>query len=152
MFQNLSRQYASQLLFEVKYSSIYQNIIVIYVLLILFSIFLVSYDYSLFSAILLVVLSVFVTDSMSNNTYRELHWRTDGSWLIMKNKQKFEARLLAGSVVTPYFTSLNFRLENNKKYNVILFKDSINSEKFRQLRVRMKVEGLQKKQHDILAQ
>jgi len=42
-------------------------------------------------------------------------------------------------VVTPFFAALKFSLENNKKMNVVLFKDNIEVEKFRQLRVRMKV-------------
>jgi len=80
--------------------------------------------------------------SLKNNKVRELQWQPDGSWLIIEKNQQQTAELQSGSVVTPFFAALKFSLENNKKMNVVLFKDNIEVEKFRQLRVRMKVEGI----------
>lgn len=83
----------------------------------------------------------------------------DGDWLIRQtnnmnaaliNEPFIKAKLKAGSVVTPFFASLNFVLENKKNINIILFKDNIDFEKFRQLRVRLKVEGIRTDAHDTL--
>ena len=79
---------------------------------------------------------------MENNKLRKLQWKSDGSWLIRQRNVNYAANMLPGSVVTACFASLNFKLENSKTLNVFVFKDNINAEKFRQLRVRLKVEGI----------
>lgn len=73
---------------------------------------------------------------------RKLHWQANGSWLVFENNVSKEATLKQGSVITPYFACLNFEFENKAKQTIIIFKDNINAEKFRQLRVRLKVEGI----------
>lgn len=80
--------------------------------------------------------------SVNNNTISELQWQKDGSWLVTHNNQTNKAKLKSGSVVTPYFASLNFVFENDCNKTVLLFADNIDTEKFRQFRVRMKVEGI----------
>ncbi len=81
-------------------------------------------------------------DSLKNNVGRNLQWQTDGCWLITQDNLQQKAKLRSGSVVTSFFAVLNFKLDNNKTTNVILFKDNIDGEKFRQLRIRIKVEGI----------
>lgn len=75
-----------------------------------------------------------------------MQWKPDGSWLIScaENMQAkpCAASLQSGSVVTGFFSILKFKLENKKILNVLIFKDNIDAEKFRQLRVRLKVEGI----------
>jgi len=83
-----------------------------------------------------------VLQSLKNNKQRHLQWQPDGGWLITDNKQQQSASLQQGSVVTNFFASLNFNLQNKKAITVVIFKDNINAEKFRQLRVRLKVEGI----------
>jgi len=80
-----------------------------------------------------------------------MQWQPDGGWLVVENNIKFAAVLCTGTVVTPFFSVLNLKLENNSKLNVVLFNDNIDSEKYRQFRVRMKVEGIQSKEHDKLS-
>ena len=73
---------------------------------------------------------------MNHSSYR-LHWRADGSWLVARNNVTRNnvtrnnairnnasrdniyktATLKPGSVVTPYFASLNFVFENKEKQN-----------------------------------
>ena len=147
MFPALSRQYASQLLFEVTFSRIYQNIIYVCATLSVISVFLANINnialnfFSLFFLIFICIIAI------RNNCSRTIQWQPDGRWLIVENNIKSVAELRAGSIVTSFFSVLNFKLDNNKKLNVVLFKDNINAEKFRQLRVRMKVEGIQLKEH-----
>ena len=80
-----------------------------------------------------------------------MQWQADGGWLIRLDNDVLKAQLKAGSVVTPVFSRLKFVLDDNKNFTVILFKDSIDIEKFRQLRVRIKVEGLKKNERDTLS-
>jgi len=91
---------------------------------------------------LFLVLLILIIQALKNNRLRNLQWQPDGGWLIRQDKIQQKARLKQGSVVTVFFTSLNFKLENNKNLTVVLFKDNIDPEKFRQLRVRLKVEGI----------
>jgi len=162
----LSRQYASHLLFDTRLSSQYLGILTICFLLSLVSILILQLGFTY--KILCLILLLFITYKLIiNHTQYRLHWRADGSWLVARNyvfsnndslnnetlkneirnnvfkdNQFNKAILKPGSVVTPYFASLNFVFENKHKENVLIFKDNINPELFRQLRVRLKVEGI----------
>lgn len=100
---------------------------------------------------LYTVLVMGVYLALKNNCRRVLQWQPDGQWQIEQGEQVYGARLLPGSVVTPFFSMLNFRLHAGRRVNVWLFRDNIQSEKFRQLRVRLKVEGISSAAHDKLA-
>ena len=89
--------------------------------------------------------------SNKKNVNCELQWKANGSWLIRLGNEVLKAELKSGSVVTPVFSLLKFVLDDNKNFTVILFKDSIDIEKFRQLRVRINVEGLKKNERDTLS-
>jgi len=99
----------------------------------------VSFILKVLSLILLLSISFKL---LISHTSHKLHWLADGSWQVSKNDESNKAVLSQGSVVTPYFASLNFELENKRKETVLIFKDNIDPEKFRQLRVRLKVEGI----------
>jgi len=137
----LSRQYASQLLFEVKPSRNIQRIIIICALLSLLSILILNIDF-IYQLIVFLFLVLLVLRSWKNNIKRNVQWQPDGSWLITQNNIQHKARLQPGSVVTTNFASLKFKLENKKTLTVVIFNDNIDAEKFRQLRVRLKVEGI----------
>lgn len=138
----MSRQYASQLLFEVKPSKTYLRIVVICAFLVFLSILQLNYFYPFSTIFLSAMLLFLLLDSLKNNVGRNLQWQTDGCWLITQDNLQQKAKLRSGSVVTSFFAVLNFKLDNNKTTNVILFKDNIDGEKFRQLRIRIKVEGI----------
>ncbi len=203
MYPNLSRQYArqyaSQLLFEVRPSRTHKAIILVVSVISLFSAALLSIEqlstvmlntgFLLINLFVVLVLVYFTISELKNNRLRQLHWREDGCWLIydgalesevpdielspggFKSNRRVWAELLPGSVITPYFALLNFKSarpvefqktstislvdfysyfsrwikpENSKYLSVLLFKDNIEEEKFRQLRVRLKVEGIAK--------
>ena len=157
----MSRQYASHLLFDTRLSNQYLSILFICFLLSLVSILILQLGLTF--KILCLILLLFITYKLIKNhiSYR-LHWRADGSWLVARGNVDTnnvtknnvaknnvsgniiynKAILRPGSVVTPYFACLNFVFENKHKENVLIFKDNINSEQFRQLRVRLKVEGI----------
>jgi membrane-bound toxin of toxin-antitoxin system len=94
-----------------------------------------------FKVMLLIALVYYVYDSLKINISRELQWQADGRWLIREKNIQQIVILQPGSVVTAFFALLKFKKENNKLKYVLLFEDNVNAEKFRKLRVRLKVEG-----------
>jgi len=167
----LSRQYASHLLFDTRLSNQYLSILFICFLLSLVSILILQLGLT-FKILCLILLLFITYKLIKNHISYRLHWRADGSWLVARGNVDTnnvtknnvaknnvaknnvaknnvsgniiynKAILRPGSVVTPYFACLNFVFENKHKENVLIFKDNINSEQFRQLRVRLKVEGI----------
>ncbi len=65
--------------------------------------------------------------------------RTDDSWLITFDRQEpVKAELLAGCLVQPWLTVLEFRLPDRRKKSLILLRDNVDKDIFRRLRVRLK--------------
>jgi len=126
-------------------SKAYRYIVAICAVFSVLSIFVLNIDI-VYQFILFFLLTLLVFLSLKNNKQRNFQWQPDGGWLITDNKQQYSANLKLGSVVTVFFASLVFTLENKKTLTVIIFKDNINAEKFRQLRVRLKVEGIKPRQ------
>jgi len=139
---HLSRQYASQLLFEVYSSKKLKTIILVIFTIVSFAALSIDSGFIIFNITIVLLLSFFTRRALKNNGYRQLQWRADGQWLICQGHSLWNADLQQGSVVMPGFAILNFKLESRKSLSVLLFKDNIDKEKFRQLRVRLKVEGI----------
>ncbi len=162
IFAHLSRQYASQLLFEVLPSKTCNTIILSVFFTISLAIFMTDTGFIVLNILAFLVLVYFSRRAFRNNCRRQLQWQADGQWLIFQAQWparwpvpgyevgQSAAEMQPGSVVTPYFAILNFKLENRRILSVLLFKDNIDKEKFRQLRVRLKVEGIKKSTHDII--
>ena len=144
------RQYASQLRLELKPSRIYKQIVYICCLLCLLAILISNINILLIKAALLVLLAYVTVRALQNNQQRELFWKPDGSWLITHNNNQLEVELLSGSVVTSFFAILNFKHKKTKCIHVLLFKDNIDKQMFRKLRVKVKVEGTELQSHDTL--
>ena len=150
MYLTLLRQYASQLHFKVQASKTYFSIVLIISFPALLSIYLLSSELVLVKLFLSIVFVISTLYTLKNNRQRELSLQSDGTWLIKQNGQKYIAELSSGSVVTPFFTVMNLKLENRKNLNLLLFRDNINPDAFRQLRVRLKVEGHKSQSRDTL--
>lgn len=96
----------------------------------------------------------------SNNRQRILHWQADSYWLIDQEHQllddifhikpQIRAKLLGGSVVTTFLSVLNFKSTGGRKFNVVIFRDSLNSSDFRKLRLKLKLEGTGLSSHDTI--
>jgi len=97
---------------------------------------------------MIIVLSIIL--ALKNNQARVLHWQSNNTWLIEQDEQQLSASLLKGSVMTPFFGVLNFKCDNGKRINVVIFKDALNYHAFRKLRVKLKVEGIVANSHDTL--
>lgn len=72
-----------------------------------------------------------------------LVWKSDGDWLLITAAgEQLDAELQASSYVHPCLVVLNFRLPGrHRSRSLALFPDALDSEIFRQLRVRLGVMG-----------
>ena len=164
-------------------SKIYRNIIFLLFSAASLAALIFNAGFLIINLSVVFLLAYLAVCELKNNRLRQFHFREDGSWLIYDDALKSDmpeneavcAQLMQGSVVTPYFALLNFKLgtpvefnevsvmsiadvylfiagwiksENRKYLSVLLFSDNIEEEKFRQLRVRLKVEGITKPVHD----
>lgn len=65
--------------------------------------------------------------------------RTDDSWLLSFDGQEpVKAELLAGCLVQPWLTVLQFKMPDRRRKSLILLRDNMDVNTFRRLRVRLK--------------
>ena len=71
-------------------------------------------------------------------------WKDSGEWVLeLEDDTHYETRLLPSSYASPWLVVLNFdRAEASNKRSVTLFRDALDQELFRQLRVRLGMEGI----------
>lgn len=151
MCQNLSRKYASPLLFRISISKKYRNIVLALFGLSALSIYIINDQLSNVSITILFVLLLLVTlKALSNNQMLNLHWQANDDWLISSGHYFVSAKLCDSSVITSFCSILNFKLEGGCRQSVLIFKDNIDAESFRRLRVRVKVQGINSQAHDII--
>lgn len=160
MWQSLSRQYASQLRLEIKPSKTYQAIVWVLSSIVFLSIIIVDIDSFFLKSLIAIVYVLYVLYALSNNRERTLHWQADSYWLIDQQHQllddafhirpQIRAELLGGSVVTTFISVLNFKSTGGRKFNVVIFRDSLNSSDFRKLRLKLKLEGTGLSSHDTI--
>jgi len=68
----------------------------------------------------------------------EVNWTSDGRWLLTtRSGDSFPARLSENSFLHPQLVVLNFNRGRWKRQSVILFRDALDQESFRRLRVRL---------------
>lgn len=68
----------------------------------------------------------------------EINWTSDGRWLLTtRSGNSFQARLSENSFLHPQLVVLNFNRGRWKRQSVVLFRDALDQESFRRLRVRL---------------
>lgn len=74
---------------------------------------------------------------------KSLTWKNEAEWVIeFKNGIQYESQLLPSSFVSPWLVVLNFkRVSGHPRLSVTLFRDALDGESFRRLRVRVGIEG-----------
>lgn len=103
-----------------------------------------------FQLLLVLFLMLLLKHAWAGNQALELHCNAQGEWQLLSRQQKWQAKLLADSVVMPLFAVLQFKLEGSGHFPVVIFRDSLHPDDFRRLRVRLKVEGIRPLQRDTL--
>ena len=116
----------------------------------MFSIVLLDVNNIFVNLFLSLVLIVVIYFSLKNNRERVIHSQADNVWLLGWGENTINARLVDGTVVTPFFVILNFRCDNGEYKKEVVFKDSLEFDVYRKLRVKLKVEGIAPINHDTL--
>ena len=111
------------------------------------AIYIISLQLNVLAVFLLFFISYLAHHAFNNNQQYELHWQENGQWIIAQNNHRATADLCDSSVVTSICSVLNFKREDGRLQSILLFKDNIDSESFRRLRVRVKVQGLKPRAH-----
>jgi len=114
------------------------------------AIYIINVKFSVISVFLYIFLMYTTYSAFSNNQAYELLWQEHNSWLITQHNLRSMAELCDSSVITSVCAVLNFKLENGKRQSILLFKDSVDAESFRRLRVRIKVQGINPQSHDTI--
>ena len=97
---------------------------------------------SVLAVFLLFFVSYLAHRALNNNQEYKLHWQENGQWIVTQNNCHATAELCESSVVTSICSVLNFKREDGRLQSILLFKDNIDGESFRRLRVRVKVQGI----------
>ena len=151
MCQNLSRPYASPLLLRISCSNIYRYIVLAIFGLSALSIYIINDQLNVVSIILFVFLILATIKALNSNQALNLHWQQNDDWLISSGHQFVSAKLCDSSVITSFCSILNFNREDGCSQSILIFKDNIDADSFRRLRVRVKVQGINSQAHDIIA-
>jgi len=116
------------------------------------SIYLIINSIGILSIFLFALLIYTTVSALNNNRKFELHWQQNNSWMISRHHELVSAKLCDSSFITSFLSILNFRFEDGFHQSILIFKDNIDAESFRRLRVRVKVQGINSQAHDIIKQ
>jgi hypothetical protein len=96
------------------------------------------------SLLSLVAVSMFVVlRGKGFSNVNILTWKEGGEWVLeLSDGTQYETYLLPSSYVSPWLVVLNFsKAENQRGRSVTLFRDALDEESFRRLRVRLRIDG-----------
>jgi len=114
------------------------------------SIYIIYEQLSVISVFIFIFLTYTTCKSLIKNRELDLHWQANGGWVIAQYHELIPARLCDSSVFTSTCSILNFKLEDGSRQTILIFKDNIDAESFRRLRVRVKVQGINSQAHDTI--
>ena len=137
----MSRPYANPLQLDIGPSLYFKFYCLLFYLLLITAIF--NYPVSwLIRCILCVFVSIFLLMQFKkHNTGHRIIWADENHWTIETNHNQVIAQLKPDSFISSLLMVLNFEDEAGKRFNILLFIDSLNVEQWRRLRVRLKVDN-----------
>ncbi|MCW8955783.1 MAG: hypothetical protein OQL09_02790 [Gammaproteobacteria bacterium] len=83
----------------------------------------------------------------TQNKLQSLVWQEDNHWLLHVADETLVARLIDDSFAISWLVILHFKTDSNVRCSRLVCYDSLEGEQFRQLKVRLKVEGLKHRLH-----
>ena len=136
------RTYATPLQLDIRSSRQSIVLLTIIVLFVVISLLLVSLAmYFKFLFLMFFLFFTFLSYKNINNE-KTVVWKEGNEWELVEAGVSQSASLLADSFISQWVSILNFKLQNNKIKTVLVFSDAIQSQQYRMLRVRLKVEGV----------
>lgn len=93
--------------------------------------------------LVLLVSMIFTIKRGGVGAIDSMTWKEGTDWVIeFKNGYRYETQLLPSSFVSPWLVVLNFECTDEQpRRSVTLFRDALDDESFRRLRVRLGMEG-----------
>ena len=144
----MSHTYVTPLKLEIKPSLFFLQIHALIYLLAAISILMLPWLFMVQCGCLVVLIYVGQKSYRKHNQSRLLIWKQANDWLISASGIMQPMQLQASSFISLWLAILNFKSENRTGVSLILFSDAVDKQQFRQLRVRLKVEGYQSVSHD----
>ena len=144
----MSHTYATPVKLEIKPSLFFLQIHALIYLLAAISILMLPWLFMVQCGCLVVLIYVGQKSYRKHNQSRLLIWKQANDWLISASGIMQPMQLQASSFISPWLAILNFKSENRTGVSLILFSDAVDKQQFRQLRVRLKVEGYKSVSHD----
>ena len=140
-----SQKYASPLVLKPKTSIIFYSVFFIAHLGAMASVLSLNWHWA-WKIILLIILFVSLATTLKKGgvgAIRSMTWKDGPDWAIeFRNNTHYETQLLPSSFVSPWLVVLNFKkTEEQPRRSVTLFRDALDGESFRRLRVRLGMEG-----------
>lgn len=139
-----SKKYASPLILEPDPSRIYIALMLFVHLGAMAVIIPLNFHWAIKVVLWIVLLAslLSVIKKQGKGNVRCLSWKEDSDWVLsQEDGTEVEARLLTTTYVNPWLVVLNFKmLEDNRQRSVSLFRDALDQETFRKLRVRLALE------------
>lgn len=83
-----------------------------------------------------------------HNRLRLLIWKQEEHWELWQSGAMTMLQLQGSSFVSSWFIILNFKSVDGAGISLVIFSDAVEYQLFRQLRVRLKVEGKKSIRHD----
>jgi hypothetical protein len=143
-----SKKYASPLVLKPDSSRIYLGLMLFVHLGAMAVVIPLSFHWSIKFVLWIVLLTslMLVLKKQGKGDVQCLTWKEGSDWaLLLENGTEVEARLLTTTYVNPWLVVLNFKfVEDNRQRSVTLFRDALDQETFRRLRVRLGLEGASK--------
>lgn len=140
-----SQKYASPLVLRPKTSRIFVSLFTVGHLGAMAVVIALNFSWML-KLVLFVVLMislVSVIRKQGKASVDTLTWKDGGEWLLELNDgSQYETYLLPSSYISPWLVVLNFgKAENHRGRSITFFRDALDQESFRRLRVRLGING-----------
>lgn len=143
----MSVKYATPLYLEFKRSKLFGLYVYFVFVITLFSVYLLPLALSIKFLLIVIcgVVCLFVYKAESK--LQSIVWQEGNHWLLNFDNQTLVAELNESSFAISWLLILNFTADNGARCSRVVCYDSLDSKIFRQLKVRLKVEGLNNKLH-----
>ena len=143
----MSAKYATPLHLEFKRSLVFALYIPGIFFITLFSIYLLPIMLAIKIALVIICSLGCIQAYRTQNTIQGMVWQENNYWLLHTDKASIAAELTDSSFATAWLVILHFKTETGRRCSRLIAYDSLDDNLFRQLKVRLKVEGLGHGEH-----
>ncbi len=144
----MSHIYATPLKLEIKPSRLFLQVHVLIYTLAILSILILPWPGTIQCVGITFLIYVGHKSYSGHNRLRLLIWKQENKWELWESGVMKLLQLQGNSFVLPWLAILNFKSEDGRRISITIYTDAVGYQQFRQLRVRLKVEGNKSIRHD----